>query len=144
MIEIRKYHLSTMVLCAVSLHLSWAGFLFMDATAVNATAVHALFRYIFPVGLLIWVLGCASVTAFVGLMFIRTSQWLAILLLPQLILLWMSAAGAIQAIFISQFADGVVRPRAMIAADQWISVLVAFWYTIAIILHSSRGSNAEK
>lgn len=140
MIEIRKYHLSTMVLCAVSLHLSWAGFLFMDAAGVNATAVHALSRYIFPVGVLIWVLGCASVAALTGLMFIHISAWLAVLLLPQLILLWMSAAGAIQAIFVSQFADGV----AMIAADQWISVLVAFWYTIAIILHSSRGSNVEK
>jgi len=46
----------------------------------------------------------------------------------------MSAAGAIEAIFISQYADGVLRPWAFIAADQVYSIIAALGHTLAMAL----------
>ncbi len=63
-------------------------------------------------------------------------SWVVVLLLPQQILLMMGVSGAIEAIWLSQFADGVLRPRAFIAADQINSVLAAIGHTVAIISHA--------
>jgi hypothetical protein len=48
----------------------------------------------------------------------------------------MSAAGAIEAMWLGQFADGVLRPTAFIAADQMYTVLAALGHTVAISLYT--------
>lgn len=76
----------------------------------------------------------AATLALIGL-FVRPI-WFILLLTPQQLLLTMSATGAIEAIWISQFADGVVRSRAFLAADQSYSIIVAIGHTAAIASHA--------
>lgn len=138
MLIFRGHRLSIMVLFAVALHLWWTLMILIDRSAVNATGIASLHRFIFPAGLLAAVLFAAAVMAFAAL-FIRR-PWMVLLLLPQQVLLMMSAAGALEAIWLAQFADGVLRPRAFIAADQMYSVLAAIGHTMAIIAGMLRRS----
>src|SRR5687767_15114475 len=115
----RSRPVSIMVLFAVALHLVWAAILFVDDAALGATALSALHRWI-PMPWLTWVILLAALCALLA-MGIRY-PWVLLLLLPQQVLLIMSASGAVEAIWIAQFADGVVRPRAFLAADQFYSI----------------------
>lgn len=135
MITFRDHSVSIMVAYAVALHLAWAVILLFDGSATNATALNALHRYI-ALPLLSPVIAGAALVAAYGMW--SGSSWTLVLLLPQQILLMMSAAGAIEAIWLSQFADGVIRARAFIAADQLYSVLAAIGHTLAIIAHAIR------
>lgn len=56
-----------------------------------------------------------------------------IFMLPQQFVLTLSAVGAVSSIVASQFADGVVRPRAFIAADQCPAIFLAIGHTVAIL-----------
>lgn len=127
---------SIMVLSAVGLHLCWAIIILFDESAVNATAVNALFRYIDPPRLLA---GSVAAAAFLALYaMLAPGTWTLLLLLPQQVLLMMSAAGAVEAIWASQFADGAIRPHGFIAADQIYSIIVAIGHTAAIIMQARR------
>lgn len=136
MILFGRFSLSIMVLYAVSLHIAWAIFLFIDPAATNATAVHALARWIHPPAFL--ACSVAAVGSAAALALVLNTSWIVWLLVPQQVFLMMSAAGAVEAIWLAQFADGVFRPRAFIAADQFYSILAAFWHTVAISAHALR------
>lgn len=131
--------ISLMVLFAVCLHLTWAILIWVDPTAVNATALNAAYR---PIArfvssdfhVLSGILVTVALTATYG-MFTRI-PWVVVLLLPQQLVLMMSASGAIEAIWLGQFADGVARARAFLAADQCYSILAAIGHTTAIIAHA--------
>lgn len=127
---------SIMVIYAVALHLAWATILQFEPQAVHATAVNALYRYIESVPVLSLVIAAAASLAFFAILSYR--PWTLVLLLPQQVLLMMSAAGAIEAMWTAQFADGILRPRGFIAADQLYSVLAAIGHTWAIIRHALR------
>lgn len=134
MIPIRRRFLSIMVLYAIALHLTWAGILIVDDVATQATALNAVYRYIDPVPLLIAALVTAASLALLGLYLLSPVGLL--LLLPQQLILMMSAAGAFEAMWNMQFADGVIRPVAFIAADQIYSILAAIGHTAALIRHA--------
>ena len=140
MLIVRGRQVSIMVLFAIALHLWWTLMILVDQSALNATGLSSLYRYIHPASLLAGVVGGAAVMAFVGL-FVRRYPWLIILLIPQQALLMMSAIGALDAMWLAQFADGVLRPRAFIAADQMYSVLAAIGHTMAIIARAMDRSN---
>lgn len=134
-----KFHgrpISIMVMYAIALHLVWAVIISVDQAALGATAVDALHRHIQSVPALIAVLVIAAFLAAIGLF--TTTPWIVLLLIPQQVLLMMSASGAVEAIWLAQYADGVVRPRAFLAADQIYSVLAAVCHTIAIAAHATR------
>jgi hypothetical protein len=135
-IETKARSISIMVLYAIALHLSWAVILLFDHQAINATALNALARYIYPPELLVWVIASAAIAALIALSTRR--PWIVLLLLPQQVLLMMSASGAAEAIWLSQFADGVIRSRSFIAADQLYSILAAIGHTAAITIHAIR------
>lgn len=62
------------------------------------------------------------------------NKWISLLLLlPQQILLLLSAGGAVQAISIGSFADGIARSRYFIGADQIYAILLAIIQTIALV-----------
>lgn len=136
MIRVADHLLSIMVLFAITLHLTWAATLLIDSSATSATAVNALFRFITLPLLLVAIIATAALLALIAM--VTRSQWTLLLLLPQQVLLMMSAAGAIEAVWTAQFADGVIRPRAFIAADQLYSVLAAVWHTVAIVAYTLR------
>jgi hypothetical protein len=128
--------ISIMVLFAIVLHLWWAATLAIDNSALNVNAISALYRYIHPLPLLVVVITVAATMALIGLF--TKLPWVLLFLIPQQALLMMSAAGAIESMWLGQFADGIIRPHAFIAADQFYSVLAALGHTIAIIAHARR------
>lgn len=125
-----------MVFFAVVLHLVWGTCILVDAAATNATAVHAVYQYVHPPIALALTFYTVAILAAIGLA--TKSPWIVLLLLPQQLILMMSASGAIDAMWLAQFADGVIRPRSFLIADQLYSVLLAVGHTIAISLHAKR------
>jgi len=132
MFKIRGQRVSVMVLFAVTLHFFWAFIILYDPQSLGATGIASLYRIIHPSSLLVLTLVCSSTLTLIGLLLRYPLSF--ILLIPQQILLMMSAAGAIEAIFISQYADGVLRPWAFIAADQVYSIIAALGHTLAMAL----------
>lgn len=128
--------ISIMVLFAIVLHLVWAWLLVFDPSPLNVNAIDALYRYIHPAPVLIVVIMSAALMALAGIF--TTKPWILLLLIPQQALLMMSAAGAIESMWLGQFADGVLRPHSFIVADQIYSVLAAVGHTTAIIFHAMR------
>lgn len=134
MIQVGERSISIMVLYCVALHIWWAFMIVMDPTAaVQATAVEALYRLIDDHLLLAFLLVFVSCLSMVGMML--QGGFASVLLIPQQVMLMMSAAGAVGAIWLSQFADGEVRPRVFIAADQMHMMFAAIGHTLAIIMH---------
>lgn len=131
----RQRYVSVMILSAVVLHFLWAGCVFYSDDALGPTGVAALARYI-PAVILPWSILTAAVLALVALSL--RPAWFLLMLMPQQILLLMSASGAIEAIWLGQFADGVVRSRVFLLADQFYSILVCIGHTTAIALHAWR------
>lgn len=136
MIEHKRRHISIMVLYAVALHLWWSLLIMFDRATLGATGPSALNKWIHSPGMLALVIAFAAICAVIALFTDR--PWILLLLLPQQILLMAVAAGAVEAMWLAQFADGVLRPRAFIAADQAPSVFGAVGHTVAMILQALR------
>jgi len=118
------------------LHLVWGLILLFNTSALNITAIHSMTSFFgldnhIALGIVCILFGIA---AFVGAFerFKNTSLGLA-MMTPQQFILMESAIGAIMAISHSCFADGVIRDRAFIGADQAPAILVALFHTCAII-----------
>jgi hypothetical protein len=135
MIRVHGHLISLMVLFCVALHLCWAAILLVDTSAIGATPVAALRARIGDT-YLVWTLLAAAGLASLALWLRR--PWIVLLLLPQQILLAISAEGAASAILLAQFADGVIRPRAFIAADQLYVILAAIGHAAAMLVHTHR------
>jgi ABC-type Na+ efflux pump permease subunit len=108
---------------AVTLHMIWAVLLVLNVGATGATAVHGPAK-LFPnhyglAALLVIVAGCALL----GIYMDGPSATKILLLVPQQLMLGLSAAAALNAMTDGHFADGVERSRAFIIADQSPAVL---------------------
>ncbi len=144
MIQIFSRRISIMIVFAISLHFTWSALLLADPSTIHVTAIDALYRYIDNVHALAAIVAGAAALASWGL-FARM-PWVVLLLIPQQILLMMSASGSIEAIWVSHFADGIVRSRGFLAADQLYAIVAAICHTIAIVIHArsvSERSNAR-
>lgn len=124
------------VWAAIILHLSWVVLLLVPGThAYNATPVHEVYGLAGysawrTAALLAFVAGSASV----GL-FRHVSPGIKLIYcFPQQLILGVSAAGAILAVYNSAYADGVLRPATFIAADQLAVVLTWLGHTAALML----------
>jgi hypothetical protein len=117
------------------LHIGWAIFLFISGDAAEAT----------PLRFLVQICGGRYRTAIVllivaalalALPFVRhpISNGLAgLLLLPQQVVLLISAESAIRAVVVGHYADGVRRPPMFIAADQFPVVCLTILYVIIVV-----------
>lgn len=125
------------VLFAAALNLGWSALLFIDPDLGGATPLHILVMFFggpIPTAIIL-VLAAAS-----GLTYIRIravsqdwSEWLPVLLLPQMVLLWMSAVAGILAVLSKHYADGTIRPWPFILADQLPVMLLALLYTATVV-----------
>lgn len=119
-----------MVYYAVLLHGIWALMLIVSDEPFGSTPVSSL-RFghrLVTAGLLL----AASGMAVRGIAKRGTTVgWL--LLLPQQVLLLISAVGGIAAMVLGHYADGVERPSLFIAADQMPGVIAAFTHTFAVV-----------
>lgn len=135
MIKIAGRLFSITVGVCIALHIVWAWLILFDGSALNSTALAAIYRAL-GFGSAVWtaaLLCAAALLASWGM--VTRRPWIVVLLLPQQALLLISAVGSIEAIWAQQFADGVVRPAGFIAADQIDSVLLAAGHTAALVSH---------
>lgn len=131
MIAPQRYAGSIMVLYCTALHLIWAALIISDPAAMGATPVAMLATIFWTESSLCVALVTASVLSVAGL-FSRL-PWAIVLMIPQQSFLLVSACGAMAAVAAGQFADGVARPQAFIAADQAHIILASFCHALAII-----------
>ncbi len=120
-----------MVLYCTVLHLTWAGLILSSHEATGATPVASLSLLFKSDIVLVVALSLAAVMSLAGL--VSQLPWMVVLLMPQQSILLISAFGAMGAICGAQYADGVLRPQAFIAADQVGAVLAALAHAGAII-----------
>jgi hypothetical protein len=130
---------------AMTMHLIWAWAVWMDISAVNATTFHALYKLFPNREMLIAILVVATVMAGASLLvkvrgepLIAAVRWGVFLLAPQQIILMVCAAGAIGAMWLGQFADGVLRSQYFIISDQIGPVLIAVGHSVVIAIDVKR------
>lgn len=132
----RERPVSIMVLYVIILHFLWAVVLLLDDSALGATAISSLYRWIPNKNILALTLIYAAILAIIGIY--TKHKWIVLFLIPQQLLLCISAYGAMDAVFLAQYADGIFRPRAFIFVDQIYSLIAALAHTAAIVAHAVR------
>jgi len=130
MIIVKHRTFPLIILYAIFLHISWGICGIIDESAYNGTAlsgVHAVFGSITPYA-------CFSVAVAAGIgLFMRSMFYGFCIMMPQQCMLFLSAAAALLAVDAGQFADGVVRSRAFILADQLPAILAATAHTMTMV-----------
>jgi hypothetical protein len=116
---------------AICLHCLWAVLLLSDRATTGATPVHVY--HAVPRWLLVAILLTASVLAAYGVTRRRPTRPALVALLPQQALLVISAAGAVTAVIVAQYGDGVIRARSFILADQAPVILAVLLHTAAVL-----------
>ena len=119
-----------MILYAIILHICWATSALFDAAAYNGTAfslVAVTFGWVTP-----FVLYSVAASAFAAF-FVRNATLGLLLQSPQQYVLALSAIAVSFAVWSSHFADGVIRSRAFIFADQVPAILAFCGHTVAIM-----------
>ncbi len=133
-IHMTRYY-PTAVGIAVALHWIWAAGLTLDPLSADATGPHAMLElvaYLFGGNALM----AAAIFAVVGTMaavglVVRGRWWRLAFIAPQHAVLWVSAIGAINAMALAQFADGVTRTHWFLIVDQVLMVLIALGHLVA-------------
>jgi hypothetical protein len=120
---------------ALTLHILQGVPVLMSIDATRSTPVYALLRFLpthnhVVLGL---VMICASIASIIAMR--STGNRLAdtALMLPQQILLLVSAGGSVAAILASQYADGTPAPLAHILTDQIPGVIAAVLHSYALL-----------
>lgn len=119
---------------AVALHGLWALLLLFSDAPEGVTAVYAL-AYLFPanIGLsivLLAVAGCATYAILENQLAVGAR---VALLAPQQVALAISAAGAVRAMWLGEFADGVTRSHVFLIVDQAPAVIALFIHSATIL-----------
>ena len=120
-----------MIVMASAHHMVCGAALLHSASVMNITAMYGI-RHI-GVGRRGGAAICIA-SALSAIAALCLDRWAALLLLPQIAILAFSAAGAAGAIHAGAFADGTVRDRSFLAADQGIYPLFALAYLVGIFV----------
>jgi hypothetical protein len=118
---------------AIAMHLVWSVGLVLDGRAINATGLHTMLSITHDPGYAALLFGVVALMALCS-MFVRRSWLTVALLLPQQAALWVSVVGAINAMAIGQFADGISRGHWFLVVDQIPVVLITLGHTAALLL----------
>ena len=129
---------SWVIFYACGLHLTWGFVALFSPAAPLITAMRSLVLYVPDHTLLGMLLVLVGSTAIAGVARPKGIGGL-LALLPQQCLLVISALDGLTCMWLSQFADGVVRPRGFIMADQIPTVLAALLHSAAIFEHYGWG-----
>src|SRR5258708_112656 len=119
---------------AVALHLIWGGLLLLTDGANGVTAISSLFSAIpSRAGLGLALIGAALCSAYAladrGLPPFFRLLWL----LPQQLIMTITAAGCVYYMWLGRFADRGTRPTAVLFADQIPAGIFATIYTLAVL-----------
>jgi len=120
-----------MIWYAIILHWVWGIMLLSSNSPLNITAIHAMTQMHMSsapvVGILYLLSALLAVVALAAPRIVG-----AILLIPQQLLLTVSAIGALMAMFSGSFADGVIRPIPFLVADQAPAVVAAVCHFLSV------------
>lgn len=120
------------ILIAITQQYIWATMLLLNHETMNITAIDVMAKLLPPIVIAI-ILICVATLAIFSFSFKR--RMLNLLgLLPQQFMLFLSAGGALQAMLLGRFADGIERSHAFLVADQCSAILIALFHTWAIFL----------
>ena len=128
------------VACVIAMQFIWALGLAIDPSSQNATAVFALMAIARDPIAVSHILIISTLLATVG--FLSSNFIIKVLfLIPQQVLLTISAVGCFNAMYNSAFADGVERTRWFIILDQ--SPVMLFWigHTIVLVILAAYPDN---
>lgn len=118
---------SSIIAFAITLHILWGIGLLISPSPQNITAIAALVKLgmASPAGIGVLYLTVA-LSALLGMtLCLRVGLFF---LLPQALMLCLSASGALKAMWCGCFADGVVRDSSFLVADQAPAVITAIMY----------------
>ncbi len=136
MLKIQDRAVSIMVLYATLLHITWGLMILGDDSALRGNALDSIFKiFPYPDGVALLLFG-AAMMALVGTVAHTKGFWVALLLIPQQILMMITAAGAIESIWLGQFADGVIRSHMFIASGEVNNIIAALCHTTALVLYA--------
>ena len=122
----------SIVWLSILTHLVWGVALVADERAGWATAtsvLHGMVGHHVVEGLLVFLVG---VLALVSEARKRRDVRSFVLLIPQQLLLFISAYGSFLAVTKSQYGDGVPRPFLFILVDQFAWILVAIFHAVVV------------
>lgn len=124
-----RWHIIITIACA--LHFTQALALSVNPSVVGVTSIFTIGRTLgAPLTITVFV---AAAGLALWSQLLHYGQTKALMLIPQQMLLFISAAGALGYMYVSHFADGVVRPQAFIVADQSVTILLALGHAWALI-----------
>ena len=118
---------------AILLHFVWMALIAGSSSALFVTATDSLRQQCGGRWQTAAALGIVASLALFSIWRNRADIWGLLTIVPQQLVMLLSAGSAIHAMWVSQFADGVVRPRAFIMTDQMPAVLAAAMHTMAIV-----------
>lgn len=118
---------------AIILHLVWGVLMLGWPASINTTPTAGIVETFGSRWLTGAVLISAALLALHELWRANFTIFGLLSLLPQQALLILGAGGALDSILVSQYADGVLRPREFIFTDQFPALLAAFMHTVALV-----------
>jgi hypothetical protein len=132
------------ILLASVLHLVWAGLLVFAQGAGNSTPVAIITKLSGGRERAAVILVGVSVAALTFLYTKRTKSnaTVSALLVPQQLLLFLSAGAGLWATIRESYADGVIRDWAFILTDQLPVILLAVLYTVVVLEAASEPNRA--
>lgn len=121
---------------AVATHFLWGTLILLYGESVTwITAIHhtlTICPHIPTLGVLYILIATGATLSILGKL--PGGPFIDLLgILPQQLVLVYSAIGALEAMVLSTFADGVIRPREFIVADQAPAIFLAAFHTAAIV-----------
>ena len=121
----------TIVWYVAVVHSLWMVGLLLDPRAQWITPL-ALFATVVPSWGMASLLCATLLCTGLGLRSCRQC-WRLTGILPTMVVLWISAANALVAVWMSAYGDGVLRPRWFIGMDQAATILLPVWYAASCL-----------
>ena len=122
-----------------AVHLLWAVTILIDPRAGAITRLGGLVQLLGSVHATAAALLIGVCLATIGLCRLSWHPlWRVAVLIPQQTILYISTGDAVRMIVAGHYADGAVRPRLFILADQGGLILIAMLYTINLLMIGRR------
>jgi len=120
----------------ILLHIAWGIFLFLNGAPLYTTSIDGIVRFFHPYQFSAAVLIFAGLCGILGVRLFEKNPSISLALFtPMQFLLLLSELTVLQAIWKAHFADGVIRSRYFIAADQVYILIIGALFTYCIFIN---------